>query len=107
MTRLFEILFGILNLDAFQSAKTSDSVLNEKRIRERRTIVAYMACGFFWLLALLTLPGAPATDPVEPGYIVDQLTRWVSVALVAAGVLAAVVATWMHVSYLFFRRRYE
>ena len=106
MEKIFGFIMSIVMLDAFQPTNTRDPFLNEKRRRERLTIVAYIACAFFWIFAFVTAPATVEAVPGKAEYFVERLNLWGSMGFFAMGVLAAVVAIWTHVSYLFFRYRH-
>lgn len=97
-------IFAIFNLDAFQSIRTPDATLNEKRQRERKMVAATLAS--LLNLALAVLFGAPLHEaPSSAGYISSLVSYWTGILFLAFASLSLLWFCVEWVAYLMFCKR--
>ncbi len=72
---MLDWFFSLLNLDAFQSIRTLDPMLNEKRIRERKMIVSGVGALAF-LLAAVIFGETPQESPPSTMIFVQLIRHW-------------------------------
>src|SRR5574338_244241 len=91
LDRFLCLSFNLANADVFQSVRTSDPLLNEKRVRERRMLAATLGSMAFMFLSMFVTPGPGAEG--RPWMLgINEVARMLAAGL---DVAALVCLAWL------------